>query len=90
MPQWQPNDVSLAELERVHGMAKEFGRDRTDIGLDGRLPVVGESSGSWAERAQAWEAAGATHISILTMNDGLHGADAHIRRLEEFRSAVPA
>jgi hypothetical protein len=28
-------------------------------------------------------------MSIVTMNDGLTGADAHIRRLEEFRSAVP-
>ena len=90
MPQWQPNDESLAELERVRSMAKEFGRDPSDIGLDGRLPLVGEDSDSWAERAQGWEAAGATHISILTMNDGLSGADEHIRRLEEFRAAVPA
>ncbi|HIF71891.1 MAG TPA: LLM class F420-dependent oxidoreductase [Dehalococcoidia bacterium] len=90
MPQWQPNDESLAELERVHGMARDFGRNPSDIGLDGRLPLRAENSDAWAEGSAAWEAAGATHMSIVTMNDGLKGADAHIRRLEEFRSAVPA
>ena len=90
MPQWQPNDESISEIERVRGMAKEFGRDPFDIGLDGRLPLRAGNSDSWAEQAKAWEAAGATHMSIVTMNDGLKGADAHIRRLEEFRAAVPA
>jgi probable F420-dependent oxidoreductase len=89
MPQWQPNDESLAELERVHGIAKEFGRNPSDIGLDGRLPLTADNSDNWAAEAAAWEDAGATHMSIVTMNDGLTGADAHIRRLEEFRSAVP-
>lgn len=89
MPQWQPSDESLAELELVHSMAKEFGRDPSEIGLAGRLPLTAENSDNWASEAQAWEAAGATHMSIVTMNDGLKGVDAHIRRLEEFRSAVP-
>ncbi len=90
MPQWQPNDETLTDLEKVHGWAKEYGRTPSDIGLDGRLPLAAENSDSWAERTKAWEDAGATHMSIMTMNDGLRGADAHIRRLEEFREAVPA
>lgn len=90
MPQWQPTDESLAELERVHAVAREFGRDPSEIGLDGRLPLRAANSDAWAERADAWEASGASHMSIVTMDDGLRGADAHIRRLEEFRSAVPA
>ncbi len=89
MPQWQPNDETLADLEKVHGMANEYGRDSSDIGLDGRLPLGALDRDSWAEQTQAWESAGATHMSIVTMNDGLTGADAHIRRLEEFRAAVP-
>jgi probable F420-dependent oxidoreductase len=90
MPQWQPNDESLAELEQVHKMAQEYGRDPSEIGLDGRLPLSAAESDSWVEGLERWRAAGATHISIVAMNDGLHGADAHIRRLEEFRAAVPA
>ncbi len=89
MPQWQPNEESLAELERVHGMVKEFGREPSELGLDGRLPLVSAKSDSWADGAERWKSAGATHVSIMTMKDGLEGADAHIRRLEEFRSAVP-
>lgn len=89
MPQWQPNDESLAELDRVHGMVREFGRDPSELGLEGRLSLAIADSDSWADRAERWKSAGATHMSIVTMNDGLEGADAHIRRLEDFRSAVP-
>lgn len=90
MPQWQPNDETLADLEKVHSWAKEYGRDPSDVGLDGRLPLSIENINSWAESTKAWEDAGATHMSIVTMSDGLRGADAHIKRLEEFRAVVPA
>ena len=90
MPQWQPNDDGLAQLERRRGFANELGRDHSEIGLEGRLPVRAEDGDSWATSTAGWKAIGSTHLSIVTMGDGLEGADAHIRRLEEYRSAVPA
>ncbi len=90
MPQWQPNDEGLESLERMRGFASEIGRDHSEIGLDGRIPLTADNSDSWAEMTDGWRTAGATHTSIVTMNDGLKGADAHIRRLEEYRAAVPA
>lgn len=89
MPQWQPTDESLAELDRVRGMVKEFGRAPSELGLEGRLALKADESDSWADRTEAWNSAGANYMSIVTMDDGLRGADQHIRRLEEFRSAVP-
>ncbi len=90
MPQWQPTDDGLANLERMRGFANELGRDHSEIGLEGRFRVGAENGDSWAASTEAWRAIGSTHMSIVTMGDGLEGADAHIRRLEEYRSAVPA
>ena len=90
MPQWQPNDDGHAQLERMRGFANEIGRDHSEIGLEGRLPVRADDGDSWAASTEGWRAIGATHMSIVTMGDGLEGADAHIQRLKEYRSAVPA
>ncbi len=90
MPRWQPNDDGLTQLERMRGFANEIGRDHSEIGLEGRLPVRVKDGDSWATSTAGWKAIGSTHLSIVTMGDGLEGADAHIRRLEEYRSAVPA
>ena len=58
----------------------------------GRLRVLVRANDRdcWATSTAGWRAIGATHMSIVTMGDGLEGADAHIHRIEEFRSAVPA
>ena len=90
MPQWQPTDDGLAQLERMRGFASDIGRDHSEIGLEGRFRVSAENGDSWATSTADWKAIGSTHLSIITMGDGLEGADAHIRRLEEYRSAVPA
>jgi hypothetical protein len=39
---------------------------------------------------KSWTAIGASHFSVNTMGDGLKGAHEHLKRLEEFRKAVPA
>ena len=89
MPQWQPTDDGRAQLERMRGFANEIGRDYSEIGLEGRVPVRANDRDSWATSTAGWRAIGATHMSIVTMGDGLEGADAHIHRIEEFRAAVP-
>ena len=90
MPQWQPNDDGRAQLERMRGFANDIGRDHSEIGLEGRIPVRAKDAGSWASSTASWSAIGSSHLSIVTMGDGLVGADAHIRRIEEYRAAVPA
>jgi probable F420-dependent oxidoreductase len=90
MPQWQPNDDGHKQLERMRGFADDAGRDHSEMGLEGRFPVRMQNADSWATKTAEWSDIGATHMSVVTMGDGLQGADAHIRRLEEYRAAVPA
>ena len=88
MPQWQPDEAGVAELEKLHGYAREAGRDPSDIGIDGRVTAALDSEDGWPGAVQAWRDIDAEYIDINTMGQGLSGADAHIERLERFKPAA--
>ena len=88
IPMWLPNDKGLAWLEKFRGYCREYGRDPAKIGLEGRLDVYLADAANWGKTAAAWRAAGATHMTINTMNDGLFGVEQHLRRLEEVQKAI--
>jgi probable F420-dependent oxidoreductase len=90
MPQWQPDDTGRALLQKFHGFCRQYGRDPKKIGLEGRASAHRANETKWADTAKAWQGIGATHFSVNTMGDGLKGTDQHLRRLEEFRKAVPS
>ncbi|MCH7594776.1 MAG: LLM class F420-dependent oxidoreductase, partial [Chloroflexi bacterium] len=80
MPGWQPDDSGKAELEKLHGYAREAGRDPSEIGIDGRLTAALDTEDTWPDQVQAWRDIDAEYIDINTMGQGLSGADAHIQR----------
>ena len=90
MPQWTPNDQGREVLAKFHGFARGYGRDPKSIGIEGRVNAQQARADKWGDHVASWRAIGATHLGVNTMGDGLKGADAHLRRLEEFRKAVPA
>ena len=90
MPQWQPDDRGKELLSKFQAFAKEAGRDLKKIGIDGRISAHRASQANWAAMAKSWRDLPATHLGINTMSDGLKGAHEHLKRLEEFRKAVPA
>ena len=52
-PQFGPDDVGRETLERMHGYAREAGRDPKDIGIEGRIEYANGTPDSWAEQARA-------------------------------------
>jgi alkanesulfonate monooxygenase SsuD/methylene tetrahydromethanopterin reductase-like flavin-dependent oxidoreductase (luciferase family) len=90
MPQWQPDDRGKALLAQFHGYVREYGRDPKKIGIEGRVSAHRASGPKWADMVKSWRGINASHFSVNTMGDGLSGAHEHLRRLEEFRKAVPA
>jgi len=42
----------------------------------------------WFKEAEAWRARGATHLTVNTMDAGLRGPDARIKRLEQAIQAL--
>ena len=84
-PQLQPGpelDEARAIIEQA---ARDAGRDPSTLGMDGRISWRG-SADEVITRVDGWRAAGATHISINTMNAGLGSVDDHLAAL----SAVAA
>ena len=71
---------------------------RNDAGTRGVLAMIGSAmflSGMsilvrWADHIAFWRKTGVSHLTVTTMRDGVRGVDAHLKRLEEFRQAVPA
>jgi probable F420-dependent oxidoreductase len=90
MPQLTPDDRGGEALEVFRGYLREYGRDPDKFGIDCGIRLATGSMDRAASNVEAWRGLGATHISVNTMGQGLSGAAAHIKCLEEFRSTVPA
>jgi probable F420-dependent oxidoreductase len=82
LPQSDP--ATGAEMvERLHGYAREAGRDPAGIGLEPRLNLTTVPPGERAGYVAAWQRLGANHLTIATMGAGLATADDHLGVLEE-------
>jgi len=87
-PQVPPNhhlDEARAIVEQA---AIDAGRDPSTIGLEGRISWGSGGVGQLVDHAGRWEKAGATHLSINTMNAGLGSVDAHLDVLTSAADAL--
>lgn len=92
---WFPlvrDPADLAEpLSKIHAAAQDSGRDPWDIGVNPQLPLTTNVRQD-VEVALAWREAGATHLSVSTVNlsaqtdTHLTPAD-HIEAIEVFKQA---
>ncbi len=73
--------------ERVQCAAVAAGRDAAALGMEGRVTCTGDRDKDAATIA-AWRAAGATHLSVNTVNAGLVGVDAHLAALERVAAGL--
>lgn len=87
-PMWQPGPRAAELMEIFRGYCYEFGRNPDDIGLEGSYVAARSEQDHWSEGLDAWRATGASHLSIITMGEGLKGVEEHLQRLEEFRSVL--
>ena len=67
-------------LQAVTQAATEAGRDPAQIAMEGRVSWNGNAD-DLAEGLRVWSEAGASHISINTMNAGLASVDDHLAAL---------
>jgi alkanesulfonate monooxygenase SsuD/methylene tetrahydromethanopterin reductase-like flavin-dependent oxidoreductase (luciferase family) len=79
-PQVRPGpdlDAAKAVVDRA---AADAGRDPAGLGMEGRVSWRGDED-KLARDAEAWAAAGATHLSVNTMRAGLSTVDDHLAAL---------
>ncbi len=87
-PNFSPDESGYALQEKVHGYMAEYGREPSELGLDGRLKTAGASPKDWAEEVAAWRQMGASHLSIENRRAGLKTTGDHIEMMGRFKDAV--
>jgi probable F420-dependent oxidoreductase len=80
-PQMQPGPELDEAIATVGQAAAEAGREPGAIGMEGRIRWKGDPD-AFGQLAEGWRAAGATHLSVNTMDAGLATIDDHLAALE--------
>jgi len=81
---WLPNagPAQGAEMvERLHGYARDAGRDPAGIGLEPRLNLATVPAADRSDYVATWQHLGATHLTIATMGAGFTTVDDHLGAL---------
>jgi len=89
LPPFAPDDEAAEQLANFHGYCREYGRDPKSIGIEGVVLAFQRNQDTWTDQVKAWQRLEATHICINPMGDGLNGVEQHLRRLEQFKKALP-
>lgn len=83
---WFPQVAPGPDLEAARAVideaAVEAGRDPRRLGVEGRVHFKGDVS-RLVDDVGAWGAAGASHVSIHTMDAGLVGVGSHLEVLAD-------
>ncbi|BBX65974.1 hypothetical protein MSAS_51480 [Mycobacterium saskatchewanense] len=79
-PLVQPGQELNSARDVIQHSAIEAGRDPTTIRMEGRVQWNGDPH-DVDRQLEAWRAAGASHVTINTMNAGLRSTDEHLDAL---------
>ena len=85
---FSPGDAGREAIARMHGYAREAGRDPAAIGIEGRVAVSGKGPQEWITQVKEWEELGATHLSVGTGGGELRSPQEHIEALRRFNDVM--
>ncbi len=87
-PQFQPSADARAIIERLHGYIRAAGRDPAAVGIEGRISVHSDLPEVLLDSYEAWQALGATHLSVNTMGGGFTSPGQHIDAVLRFKELI--
>jgi len=89
-PQVRPDEAGAQALEQFRQLVRGAGRDPASIGIQTsvRLGTGQAALAEAVQQTQAWEAMGASHISVNTMGSGFQSVDEHIAAIHGFRDEL--
>ena len=82
-----PGATVEVDLEHIERAARAAGRDPAAIGMEARIRLDRIPRDTWGAVTEAWRALGATHLSVITADEGRNGS-GHIRLLREYAETV--
>jgi alkanesulfonate monooxygenase SsuD/methylene tetrahydromethanopterin reductase-like flavin-dependent oxidoreductase (luciferase family) len=78
-------DAARAIVEQA---ATDAGRDPARLGMEGRVSWTDAGVDKLVDHIDRWRAAGATHVSVNTMNAGLGAVEGHLTALARAADAL--
>lgn len=87
-PLFRPDRDGRDLVQRVRNMTADEGRNPDDIGIESWVSIGGRPQNEWMADVEAWDALGASHISVNTMKAGLDSPQDHIDAIAKFKDAV--
>ena len=89
---WSPNlttdERGQAVVDRVHGYAREAGRDPATLPLEGRIRLADHDEGGWTKQVDAWKVLGASSVIGEPRGAGLSFPDGHLEVLRRFKASL--
>jgi probable F420-dependent oxidoreductase len=87
-PLGPPDERMREAVKRLRDHVEEAGRDPDSVGIEARLDVGRVPPEEWIVQTEAWRSLGATHISVNTMNAGLHSPQEHVETIRRYKEAL--
>jgi alkanesulfonate monooxygenase SsuD/methylene tetrahydromethanopterin reductase-like flavin-dependent oxidoreductase (luciferase family) len=79
LPQFPPGDDLAAAIERLHGYARDAGRDPAAIGIECTISVRRDDGPQrWRDLATRYADLGATHLRVVTAGGGFTTPQEHL------------
>ena len=89
---WFPQVPPGPKLDEARAIvaeaANDAGRDPATLGLEGRVSWTADGVAKLVDHVGRWRDAGASHVTINTMNAGLGPVDRHLEVLAEVAAAL--
>jgi probable F420-dependent oxidoreductase len=89
---WFPQVPPGPKLDEARAIVEEAahaaGRDPSTLGMEGRVSWTEAGTEKLVDQVGRWQEAGATHLSINTMNAGLGAVEHHLEVLAQVAPAV--
>lgn len=93
MPLFRSPEEARPTIDRLTERLAAAGRSLDNFGMEARIPYStgpGQSPdpNEWQRLLRGWQAAGATHASLITTNCGLNGPSAHLQAMTHFAQEI--
>lgn len=88
LPSYRTAEDARPSIERLRRYWAEAGRDPASMGLEGRVRYGEGGRRELLEQVEAWERAGATHLTLNTMRSGLNEPEEHLEAMRAFARHV--
>jgi probable F420-dependent oxidoreductase len=87
-PLGPPDERMREAVKRLRDHVEEAGRAPESVGIEVRLDIGRVPPEEWIVQTEAWRSLGATHISVNTMNAGLHSPQEHVETIRRYKEAL--